>query len=197
MRKIRGPRGTFSFWSPGSVNRTAGWEGQKAAGVSPLGPGCLASPLQPGPGHQRIEGCNSGQPGHPGFRRQRQERSEWETRRTHGCSDGLGGRPRGVGRGGEPHRPEDHPSLPRCWPGNLSATSPTIPDRGEGPGEGMRLRPGPLSNFLQMGTEPREGLFVFPAVGEWGEGGTPQPRPAGRREREQTRSPPPHRHTPI
>lgn len=101
----------------------------------------------------------------------------------------VGGVP--VRLGPSPAALKNHPSLPRCWPGNLSATSPTTPDCGQGEREGLGFQ-----NSLQKGTVPREGLLSHHRRGL----PNPYPRPCGRdrilqrRSQEQTlppASPPP------
>lgn len=94
------------------------------------------------------------------------------SRGTKGCSDGWVARP-GKWVGGEPGEtwlfpccPEDHPSLPRCWPGNLLATSPTTPDCGQGDGDGVGPELRPPSEFPPEGDSAQGGVVFLATEGD-------------------------------
>lgn len=79
----------------------------------------------------------------------------------------------GSGLGGVPGEtwlfpccPEDHPSLPRCWPGNLLATSPTTPDCGQVDGDGVGPELRPPSEFPPEGDSAQGGVVFLATEGD-------------------------------
>lgn len=124
--------------------------------------------------------CASGQ-GCPGFRQPKERGPGGGQDQRVPCAAGLG-----VGPGKwvamvwvkpGPCNPEHRPCLPRCWPGALSATSPTTPSCGQGDEEGgdlgLRRRPGIPSKW----DSAQGGAVCLPSM-EWS--AQPSPRsPAG------------------
>lgn len=173
-RVLRGRRRPESLDHSGAPR----WEGQEAAGVSHSPPPPAAS--------SSLQSCALGITEQRDVAATRAARASGDRWRGAGRSAGpkgaglagLGAGPGTRGGGGLgktrcPHCPEDHPSLPQCWPGNLSATSPTIPDCGQR-GREWAWGKDPLrsAEFPPVGAVPKEGLLVFPAME-----GDPQPRP--------------------
>lgn len=157
-------------------------------GGSPVGGagGSWSEPLTPPPPSSSLQSCALGITEQRDVAATRAAQASGDRWRGAGRSTGpkgaglagLGAGPGKRGGGGLgktrcPHCPEDHPSLPQCWPGNLSATSPTIPDCGQR-GREWAWGKDPLrsAEFPPIRAVPKEGLLVFPAME-----GDPQPRP--------------------
>lgn len=201
-----GLEGKAQAWVSGLRRGAPRWEGQGGSWSEPLTPGCpaQASAVAPWASTEQRDVAATGAAQASGDKTRGAGRSAGPK----GAALGWAGRrPREMGWGGlgktwHPHCPEDHPSLPRCWPGNLLATSPTIPDYGQWDGEGVGLGLGPpLSRISSRWGSAREEVICLPCHG--GErpaqalGPSAGKGSSGRRVPGADPALSPHRHTPI